>query len=201
MIAPSSGTIRTVSMDEGKKTAGGEDTGMMTAFTLGTGGAVKMSVDVDELDIGKVRLGQRAEVTLDAFAGETFSGTVTRISHLGKASGSITVYATELLLNADSRLMDGMNGTSVIQSDSVQDALVIPLGAIHEDETGVYVYRLNAAGEQHAVYITTGLSDGTNAEVTGGLNEDDRIVYAAPAHQAQPAVMMPGQMLFGGERP
>lgn len=64
----------------------------------------------------------------------------------------------DLLLNADSRLMDGMNGTSVIQSDSVQDALVIPLGAIHEDETGAYVYRLDATDTQSIVYVTTGLS-------------------------------------------
>lgn len=200
VIAPCAGTINTVSIDEGKKTTSSDDTGMMTAFTLGTGGAVKMTVDVDELDIGKVQMGQSAEVTLDAFAGETFSGTVTRISHIGKASGSITVYATDLILNADSRLMDGMNGTSIIQSDSVQDALVIPLGAIHEDETGAYVYRLDATDTQSIVYVTTGLSDGTNAEVTSGLNEGDRIVYTASvsASQAQPTMMMPGQMLFGG---
>ena len=54
--------------------------------------------------------------------------------------------------------MDGMNGTSVTQSDSVQDALVIPLGAIHEDETGAYVYRLDATDTQSIVYVTTGLS-------------------------------------------
>ena len=57
-------------------------------------------------------------------------------------------------MNADSRLMDGMNGTSVIQSDSVQDALVIPLAQSMKMKR----VRLDETDTQSIVYVTTGLS-------------------------------------------
>ena len=106
---------------------------------------------------------------------------MTRISHIGEASGSITTYETQLNLTYDERLMDGMNGSAVILSDSVQNVLVIPLNAIYEDENGAYVNRLDASGTQNKVYITTGLSDGYYAEVTSGLSEGDQIAYQCRA--------------------
>lgn len=179
VIAPVDGVISEVSITEGKETTAEGEATEMNAFTLGTGGAVKMTVDVDELDINSIAVGQTAAVTLDAFSTETFTATVTRISHIGEESGSITVYKVDLLLDYDDRLMDGMNGSAVIMTDSVQNVIVIPLGAVHEDVGGSYVYVLDASDMQGKTYISTGLSDGNNAEVTQGLNEGDRIVYSA----------------------
>ena len=178
VVSPESGTINVIAITEGKKTQSEDQSGEVAAFTLGTGGATKMTVSVDELDIPKVAPGQKAELTLDAFASEKFTAEVERISHVGTASGSITTYATDLKLPYDERLMAGMNGSAVILSDSVQNVLVVPLGAIHEDANGSYVYVLDSANEQEKTYITTGLSNGRYAEVKGGLNEGDRIAYA-----------------------
>ena len=182
VLASAPGTVNNILVVEGKKTVCTDGSGETTAFVLGTGGATKMTIDVDELDINAVALGQNASITLDAFSTETFPASVTRISHLGQPSGSITVYETDLELAYDSRLMSGMNGSAVILSDSVQNALVVPLGAIHEDGNGSYVYLLGFGDTQQKVYIQTGLSDGTNAQVISGLQEGDRIVYSAPKH-------------------
>jgi len=180
LIAPEDGVVSEVSISGGEKTAAaaGDDSGTATALTLLTGGAVKMTVDVDELDINSVSLGQSVSVTLDAFASETFDAAVTHIAKVGSSSGSITTYPVEITLDYDSRLYEGMSGSAVILADSVTDVLLIPIDAIYEDSTGVYVYVLSG-DDQTAVRvdIETGLSDGTYAEVTSGLQEGDILQY------------------------
>ena len=173
----------------------------MTAFTLGSGDAFKMTVEVDELDVAKVQVGQSAEVTLDAFSGEKFTAEVSRISRIGKPSGSITVYETDLLLAGDDRLLEGMNGTAVILSDKAENVLLIPLGAVHEDENGSYVNRVTADGSTERVNIEMGLSDGSNAEILSGLNEGDEIAYTPAATRTMFGFGPMGGAGFGGERP
>lgn len=179
LIAPADGIVSEIFISDDTKTAtASDDSGTMTALTLLTGGAITMDVDVDELDINSVSLGQSVSVTLDAFASETFDATVTHVSKLGSTSGSITTYPVEITLSYDSRLFEGMSGSAVILADSAQDVLLIPIDAIFEDSTGVYVYILGADGvTANRVDITTGLSDGTNAEVTSGLSEGDVLQY------------------------
>lgn len=182
VLANASGIVNEILVTEGKETTGTDGSGEMTAFVLGTGGATKMTIEVDELDINAVAVGQEAVITLDAFASESFSAAVTRISHIGESSGSITTYATDLKLTSDPRLMVGMNGSAVILANRAENVLIIPLGAIHEDENGSYVYVLGTGDAQQKAYIQTGLSDGTYAEVTYGLQEGARIAYSSPKH-------------------
>ena len=179
LIAPADGVISEIAIsDDAKTAAASDDSGTTTALTLLTGGAVKMVVDVDELDINAVSLGQSVSVTLDAFASEAFDATVTHISKIGSTSGSITTYPVEISLDYDSRLFEGMSGSAVILADSVENVLLIPIDAIYEDSTGVYVYVLSEDGEStERVDIATGLSDGTYAEVTSGLQEGDVLQY------------------------
>lgn len=154
-----------------------------TAFVIHADGALTMTISVDELDIGSVVPGQSAEVTLDAMSSETFTATVKRISYIGNAQGSITTYAVELLLANDERFLEGMNGNATIMVDRADNVLLIPIEAINEDETGVYVY-VSASGspdgaDRKRMDIATGLSDGEYAQVTSGLSEGDVVLYAA----------------------
>lgn len=135
-----------------------------------------MPIAVDEIDIGVVSAGQNASVTLDAFAGEVFSAEVTHISHIGTPSGSITTYAVELTLQADERLLEGMNGSATVVAQQKENVLLIPVEAIFEDTTGVYVYVQVADGTERRD-IVTGLSDGTYAEIVSGLKEGDVVQY------------------------
>ncbi len=191
ILAEKAGTVNEVLAAEGKKMASQDGSGEAKGFVLGVGGAVVMTVDVDELDVNKVAVGQKATVTLDAFSSETFEATVTRISYIGQSSGSITTYATDLELAYDERLRVGMNGSAVIQSDHVENVVIVPLGAVHEDADGAYVYLLDDMDQQEKCYITTGLSDGSYAEVCSGLHAGDRIVYS----QQRYSFMMPMSMM------
>ena len=69
-----------------------------------------------------------------------------------------------------------MNGSAVITAQRKDDVLLIPVKAIHEDETGVYVM-ITATDGAVRRDITTGLSDGTVAEVVSGLSAGDAVQY------------------------
>jgi hypothetical protein len=70
-----------------------------------------------------------------------------------------------------------MNGSAVILTASKENVPLIPFELIIEDSTGTYVNVKNAAGELVRRDITTGLSDGTNAEVLSGLVAGDEVWY------------------------
>ncbi|MDO4741578.1 MAG: efflux RND transporter periplasmic adaptor subunit [Eubacteriales bacterium] len=197
LVAPQDGLVQSLYLSEGDKTASADMIGDAPACTIGVGGAVKMSVDVDELDIRKVRVGQEVSVTLDAFAGESFSGKVEHISYIGQSAGSITTYAVEICLDADERLLPGMNGSAVILSETAKDALLVPLAAIYEDARGEYVLVLGEDGAQSPRYIETGLSDGTNAQVRSGLSKGEKVVYRGSVNMLQMMMESSTGMLGG----
>ena len=191
VLAPVDGIIGEVKIAEGTEVAASTASdGMTDAVSLLTGGAVKLTIDADELDIDSVALGQSATVTLDAYPGETFTATVTHISRIGTVSGSITTYPVEVTLSYDERLLEGMNGSAVILTSKKENVPLIPVARIIEDSTGAYVNVKNAAGEIERRDIATGLSDGTNAEVTAGLVAGDQIWYQDTASLTGFAAMM-----------
>ena len=163
---------------------------MTDAFVLLTGGAVKLAVDADELDIDSVALGQSASVTLDAYPGESFTATVSHISRIGTVNGSITTYPVEVTLGFDTRLLEGMNGSAVILTSTKENVPLIPVDLIIEDSTGTYVNVKSASGALERRDITTGLSDGINAEVTSGLVAGDQVWYQDTAALTGFAAMM-----------
>jgi HlyD family secretion protein len=192
ILAPVDGYIDEVQLkdDTDIAAATGSD-GLSDAFSIHTGGAVKMSIDVDELDVDDVALGQSVSVTLDAYPGETFEASVTHISHIGESDASITTYPVEVTLKFDERLLEGMNGSAVILTATRDNVILLPISMLKEDANGEYVFVQAADGKGYTrLDITTGLSDGTNAEVTSGLAAGD-IVWT-PAETVNPYSSMPG---------
>jgi len=175
VLAPTDGLINEVLIKEDSDIA--ESTaanGLSDAFTIHTGGAVKMDIDTDELDIDLVKLDQTGTVTLDAYPNESFDAVVTRISRVGTLDGTITTYPVEVTLGYDERLLEGMNGSAVILTSKKENVIVLPIELINEDSEGEYVYFQSADGKSYdRVAITTGLSNGVEAEITSGLKAGD----------------------------
>ena len=184
LICPQDGVVLEIGAEEGKKLSLSGDDENVLVMKLGVGGAVKMTVHVDEIDIGSVAVNQEARVTLDAFPSESFEAKVMRIARNGSINGSITEYKTELQLKADERLLAGMNGSAVIISDKVENVPVVPLHSVHEDATGSFVYVLDSDGNQVRQSIVTGLSDGNQAEIVSGISEGAEIVSGETNHSA-----------------
>ena len=200
IIATADGVINEALIAENTDVpAATESSGMTDAFVLHTGGAVKLIIDADELDIYAVALGQSASVTLDAYPGESFSATVTHIARIGAIDGSITTYPVEVTLDYDDRLLEGMNGSAVILTSKVENVPLLPVEQINEDSAGEYVNVKNASGALERRDITTGLSDGIHAEITSGLVAGDQIWYLDTSGNAQLAAMMARRNAYAEE--
>ena len=73
-----------------------------------------MTLDVDELDILDIQVGQKAEITADAISDRTFEGVVTSISSAGTTSGGTTTYPVTIRIDDTGSLMPGMNATAAL---------------------------------------------------------------------------------------
>ncbi|MFH1886780.1 MAG: efflux RND transporter periplasmic adaptor subunit, partial [Pseudomonadota bacterium] len=92
---------------------------------------MELNVDVDEADVGRVREGQPAFFTVDAYPGETFSALVTQVRFAAKTESGVVTYATLLSVeNQDLKLRPGMTATADIRVQEVTDALLAPNRAL-----------------------------------------------------------------------
>ncbi len=92
---------------------------------------MQLSVDVDEADVGRVREGQAATFTVDAYPRRSFAAKVTSVRNLPKASSSIVTYEAVLSLSNEERLLrPGMTATASIVTDSRSGVLLVPNAAL-----------------------------------------------------------------------
>lgn len=148
---------------------------------------LKLEMDVHELDIGKVEVGQQVEITADALEGQTFSGVVDKVSINGTTVGGATNYPVTVIIRDYGDLKPGMNVSATIKGDVVPNALCIPVDAVERGNT-VTVPGPGAMNEAGTAVVdvtrletrdvTLGKNDGEYIEVTGGLEEGDTVLIA-----------------------
>ena len=150
----------------------------MTAFTIAPAETMQLVVTIDERDILDLRVGQRAEVSLDAIEGTAFPGEISRINTTGTTGGGGARYAVEVTIPRTAQMLPGMSASAVITTAEVFDILLIPIEAIQEDGQRVFVYTALVSGEPaNPVDVRTGLSDGLYVEILEGLSAGDVVYY------------------------
>ena len=142
---------------------------------------VYVTITVDELDILSIETGLEAEVTLDAFPGQSFTGVVDSIDTSGTNAGGNSKYTAVVKIERTEDMLSGMNASVKITLDTTEDVLYVPADAIVEDEDGTYVYtsydeKTDTLGDP--VEVETGVSDGTNVEIVSGLSAGDTYYYS-----------------------
>ena len=188
ITSPISGTIIAKDVKVGD-TVGSSSSTTETMCVIYDLSYLEMTLDVDELDILDIQVGQKAEITADAIDDCTFEGVVTSISSAGTTSGGTTTYPVTIRIDDTGSLMPGMNATAVIDIASAEDTLSIPSYAVVR---GNYVLvpkdspsaanadtSMNAPDGYVYVKVTTGVSDDDYIAVTSGLEEGDTIAYDA----------------------
>ncbi len=157
------------------------DITLVSVAELHSNTQVLVNVSVDESDIESVQTGQTATVTLTALSDQTFEGTVSDISSSADSeSGSSVKYTVAILLDKEDGMREGMSASAVINVEEAKDTLTIPAAAVQERKGAAFVYTKkddqgNLSGETE---VTTGLSDGTNVQITEGLEEGDTVYYS-----------------------
>ena len=170
---------------------------------------LEMTLNIDELDIDNVEVGQTVNITSDAKAGQTYTGVVTKVSVVGTTSGGTTTYPVTVRIDDTDGLRPGMNVDAEIVLSSADGVLAIPSLAVNRGDTVLVTSDSPSAAnalEQEApegyayVQVTTGVSDDSYIEITSGLQEGDTVAYLRTASSGSDMMMsgMPGGDMGGG---
>lgn len=142
----------------------------------------QISARIDETDIGKIQVGQRAEFTVDSYTGRTFMAEVAKISQTDisnswsdAASTTSVIYYTVTLDIEDPEglLKPGMTARVNVITEEKNNVLLIPISALKTNNDGQYVVVVLPNGKTEQRSVTTGLYADDNVEITDGLSEGD----------------------------
>jgi HlyD family secretion protein len=142
--------------------------------------------EIDETDVGKIKIGQRASIRCDAFRGQTFYGHVVRISgglgpkkiQTDNPTEKIDTDVLESFVEVDpgTPLRVGLRVDVYIELARRDGVLVIPLRAV-EFQEGVATVRVRTARGVQSRQVQLGAQDGLNIEIAEGLREGEEVVY------------------------
>ncbi len=175
LIAPISGQVASVLIREGEQASPGAP-----AMTVLNEDAYHITVQVDEIDIDRVEVGQPVEVTLDALPDQPVQGTVSEIAPTSTSTSGVVTYLVTINLDdaAAADLRPGMSASASITVEEIDGVLVVPNWAIRLNrETGeAFVLIQRAGGAIEEVPVETGLRNEQFSEVLSGLSEGDVVV-------------------------
>lgn len=194
IYSPIDGTVLSRSISEGQTVAASLST--PTLFSIAKD-LTKMQVQasVDEADIGNVKQGQRVEFTVDAFPGDTFSGTVKEIRLKASVSSNVVTYTTIVdAPNMAQKLKPGMTASITIYTKEINNILLLSAQALSFQPDSIVRMKypvksgpMAGNGKQAFVWlkkdsllvrqpVTTGLSDETRVQILSGVTEHDEVV-------------------------
>ena len=182
VTSPISGTIIEKNAKAGDALTAGAD--LCTIYDLSY---LVMVINVDELQVSDVSVGQSVQVTADAVPDKTYTGTVTRVSMKGSSNGGTTTYPVTVRIDETEGLRPGMNANAEIVIAEAGNALAVPNAAIVR---GGYVLvtkdspsAANADPDMTApegyvyVPVKTGVSDDDYTQIISGVTGNDTVAY------------------------
>jgi len=145
---------------------------------------------VDETDIGKVKLGQNCLVSLDAYADKKIKAKVEHIYYESQTINNVTIYKVDLVPEEIPEFFrSGMNATIEFIVFDKENILIIPLEALQkEDQKNFVLVKENSQADPQPRAVETGASDDKNIEILSGINAGDIIIvknkkYVLPKSQ------------------
>ena len=207
ITSPITGTVveKTVKAGDNVGTGSNSSNALCTIYDLSY---LQMTLNIDELDIDNVAVGQVVNITSDAKDGQTFTGVVTKVSVVGTTSGGTTTYPVTVRIDDIEGLRPGMNVDAEIVLSSADDVLAIPSLAVNRGNTVLItadspsaVNALDQEAPEGYVYVSveTGVSDDSYIEITSGLQDGDTVAYLRAASSSSDFMMgnMPGGDMGG----
>lgn len=198
ITAPKSGTITGINITEGMQVGSSDSsTGnrlstRVAAVTIG--GAPLLSLSVNEIDVPRVEPGQKVTVTVDSLPDKTFTGTVASVDKIGSVASGVTSYPVIVRLDTEApAILPNMSVTGNIITATKNDALLVPSGAVSE-QNGEQFVRVLRNGRVENVTVETGLTSDTQTEIVSGISEGDTVVTGSVTTSASTGSSSP----FGG---
>ena len=178
VVASIDGTVNSVIVKNGddlsKLSSGSSRT---VPIIIGDMGTLQTQVQINEVDVSNVQLGQKVMMTFSAIDGLTISGKVEKMDSLGTVTQGVVTYNAKISLDTlDPRIKPGMSVSASIITGVKQDVIIVPAGAIKKQGNTNYVQVLNGGTTPTQVNVTVGASNNTETEIQSGLNVGDKVV-------------------------
>lgn len=175
IYAPIGGVVSAVSTEEGETVAA--SFASPTFVTLLDLSRLEVWAYVDETDIGRIRVGQKARFTVDTYGDRDFPGRVTAIYPRPEIRDNVVDYVTVLRFQtpADCTLRPEMTTAVTIDLKRHENVLALPIGAVHREDRNRFVLMRRASAVQRRP-VTTGIRDENYWEILTGLREGDEVL-------------------------
>jgi HlyD family secretion protein len=173
--APFAGTITQLSAVAGQLVAPGN-----AAFRIDDLSNLVVTIQVVEIDVNHIKVGQPATITFNAIPNKTYTGKVIKVDMAATSSSNTVNFNVSVQLsNVDAQVKPGMTANVTVTTNQVAGALLIPSTAIFTDTSGQnYVYLIQN-GTPNAVPVTVGAVSDTSSQITGStLQAGDTIVLS-----------------------
>lgn len=144
-------------------------------------GALCVQLTVNEVDLPSLKLGQRADITIDAFEDMSLTGKVIEVANAGTVSSGVVTFDVWLSIDVpEDGLREGMTAAGTIVAQVVEDALMVPNSGVETDDQGDYVMVMRSGDtEPVRTSVTTGLSNASNTQILSGLSEGNLVVTSS----------------------
>ena len=182
VTSPISGTIIEKNAKAGDALTAGAD--LCTIYDLSY---LVMVINVDELQVSDISVGQSVQVTADAVPDKTYTGTVTRVSMKGSSNGGTTTYPVTVRIDETEGLRPGMNANAEIVIAEAKNALAVPNAAIvrggdvlvTKDSPSAANADPDMTAPEGYVYVPVkiGVSDDDYTQIISGVTGNDTVAY------------------------
>ncbi len=197
VLASQDGLVTSVEYDEDIATSATET----QILTLYPQKQMTVTISIDETDILSLKEGQEAQITVSSVRDDAFTGSVTSISKAADTSTGVTRYSAEVTLDREEGMLVGMTADVDVRIEGTENALIIPVDALHQNSASYYVYTgYDEAQKRYTgrTEVTIGMQNDDDVEITSGLKEGDTVYYTeADSGGFGDFMVMPGGMSGG----
>ncbi len=198
ILSPVDGEVVTSNIETGSKVNSGQEIADIVNYN-----ELTLIIPVDELDIPKVKIGQKATITIDALPEQEFSGEVIEIAKEGVAKNGVSTFDVTIRLTRIDGIMAGMSAQANILIEQKQNILTLPIEAIQEmngkkfviiatdeqsegqSESGMKPSSSNNQRSRNMKEVEVGIHDESTIEIISGLEEGEKVIIPITSTSTQ----------------
>lgn len=178
VTSPIDGTVNAINIKNGDDLSRlSSNNSSQAPIIIGDLNTLKAEIQVNEVDIPNVSLGQKVMMTFSAIDGLSVSGKVEKMDALGTVTQGVVNYNITIGLDTlDSRLRPEMSVSAKIITNVKQDVVTVPNSALKMQGNKTYIEVLNTAGIPERRIIEMGVANNTDTEIVSGINVGDAVI-------------------------
>lgn len=180
MTAPFNGIISSVSVS-GSSAGNSQNNAASDSITIMSTDTMVTDLSVDETDLQNIKVGQKANITVNAFPDAKYTGTVTSIAATGTYDNGSSKFQVAIKLDKLDNVKIGMSAAVEIVVKSVTGAVAVPIEAVKGSGENASVMLVNSDGTVSPTSVELGLANDAYVQIVSGLSEGDTIQYTVAA--------------------